>query len=103
MNVAFSAAKYWRLSVVNKRAEYLHKAADLLEKNRLELVALCVREAGKTIKDALAEIREAVDFCRYYAQSAQQLFAQPVTLPGPTGEQNLLYQYARGVFVCISP
>jgi len=103
LSVASNAAKHWRLSAVNKRVTYLLKAAELLEENRLELVALCVREAGKTINDALAEVREAVDFCRYYAQSAQELFAQPMTLPGPTGEQNLLYQYGRGVFVCISP
>ena len=85
------------------RLAYLQKTAELLEQNRIELVALCVREAGKTIKDALAEVREAVDFCRYYAQSAQELFTQPITLSGPTGEENLLYQYGRGVFVCISP
>lgn len=103
IDVAFTAAKHWRLSAVSKRAAYLHKTAELLEENRMELVALCMREAGKTIKDALAEIREAVDFCRYYAQSAQELFAYPVTLPGPTGEHNLLYSCGRGVFACISP
>ncbi|OQK18230.1 integrase [Methyloprofundus sedimenti] len=103
ISIAADATQHWRLSAVNKRVTYLLKAAELLEENRLELVALCVREAGKTIKDALDEVREAVDFCRYYAQSAQELFAQPLTLPGPTGEQNLLYQYGRGVFVCISP
>lgn len=103
INIAYTAARHWRLVAVSKRAAYLHKTAKLLEENRMELVALCVREAGKTIKDALAEIREAVDFCRYYAQSAQELFAQPVTLQGPTGEQNLLYSCGRGVFVCISP
>lgn len=103
INVASSAFKLWRLSVVKQRASYLNKAAELLEQNRFELVALCVREAGKTIKDALAEIREAVDFCRYYAQSAIELFEQPLTLNGPTGETNQLYHYGRGVFVCISP
>lgn len=100
---ASRAFRQWRLLAVHQRAAYLHKAADLLEQNRVELVSLCVREAGKTIKDALAEIREAVDFCRYYAQTAIGLFEQPLTLPGPTGEKNLLYQYGRGVFVCISP
>ncbi|WP_241674469.1 bifunctional proline dehydrogenase/L-glutamate gamma-semialdehyde dehydrogenase PutA [Candidatus Methylobacter oryzae] len=93
----------WRLAPVAKRAQYLLKAADLLEANRLELVSLCVREGGRTIKDALAEVREAVDFCRYYAQSAMDLFSQPVKLPGPTGEENWLYHYGRGVYVCISP
>jgi RHH-type proline utilization regulon transcriptional repressor/proline dehydrogenase/delta 1-pyrroline-5-carboxylate dehydrogenase len=93
----------WRHCPVAKRAEYLHLAANLLEANRMELVSLCVREGGRTIKDALAEVREAVDFCRYYAQSALELFGKPVKLPGPTGEENWLYHYGRGVYVCISP
>ena len=71
ITVASSASKHWRLSEVNKRASFLQKAAELLEKNRLELVALCVREAGKTIIDALAEIRDAIDYCRYYAQTGR--------------------------------
>ncbi len=103
VNVASTATQYWRLSDVNVRAAYLHKAAELLEQNRMELVALCVREAGKTIQDAVGEIREAVDFCRYYAQQAQEKFAQPISMSGPTGEDNRLFQYGRGVFVCISP
>jgi len=93
----------WRLCPVSQRADYLKRAADLLEANRLELVSLCVREGGRTIKDALAEVREAVDFCRYYAQSALELFGKPIRLPGPTGEENWLYHYGRGVYVCISP
>ncbi len=93
----------WRLCPVGQRAEYLSKTADLLELNRMELVSLCIREGGRTIKDALAEVREAVDFCRYYAQSALDLFGRPIRLPGPTGEENWLYHYGRGVFVCISP
>lgn len=100
---ANSAFKYWRITHVLDRAAYLQNAADLIEKNKLELTALCIREAGKTMKDALAEIREAIDFCRYYAQSAITLFEQPINLSGPTGEKNQLYQYGRGVFVCISP
>ena len=100
---ATSAFKSWRVTDVNVRAGYLLKVAELLEQNRVELLSLSIREAGKTIKDTLAEIREAVDFCRYYAQSAIELFEQPVTLTGSTGEQNLLYQIGRGVFVCISP
>ncbi|MDD2659266.1 MAG: bifunctional proline dehydrogenase/L-glutamate gamma-semialdehyde dehydrogenase PutA [Methylococcales bacterium] len=92
----------WRLEPVEVRSEYLRKAAGLLEQHRLELVSLCIREGGRTIKDALAEVREAVDFCRYYAQSAIELFSVQ-KLPGPTGEENLLYHYGRGVFVCISP
>jgi RHH-type proline utilization regulon transcriptional repressor/proline dehydrogenase/delta 1-pyrroline-5-carboxylate dehydrogenase len=93
----------WRLCPVTERAGCLHRAADLLEAYRLELVSLCIREGGRTLKDALAEVREAVDFCRYYAQSALDLFREPVCLHGPTGEDNRLYYYGRGVYVCISP
>ncbi len=100
---AAQAFNEWRLCPVTTRADYLHKAADLLEQHRLELVSLCIREGGRTIKDALAEVREAVDFCRYYAQSALERFSVPAKLPGPVGEENLLYHYGRGVFVCISP
>jgi len=103
VNIASMAVKQWRLFDVNVRAAYLQKAAELLEQNRMELVALCVREAGKTIQDAVSEIREAVDLCRYYAQQAQEKFTQPISLSGPTGEDNKLYQYGRGIFVCISP
>lgn len=93
----------WRLCPVETRAAYLRNAADSLEQQRLELVSLCIREGGRTLRDALAEIREAVDLCRYYAASATQLFGQPQQLPGPTGESNRLFHYGRGVFVCISP
>jgi RHH-type proline utilization regulon transcriptional repressor/proline dehydrogenase/delta 1-pyrroline-5-carboxylate dehydrogenase len=68
-----------------------------------ELVSLCVREAGKTLPDAVAEVREAVDFCRYYAARGRADFGAPVALPGPTGESNRLELAGRGVFACISP
>ncbi|MDT4288163.1 bifunctional proline dehydrogenase/L-glutamate gamma-semialdehyde dehydrogenase PutA [Methylomonas sp. MO1] len=100
---AASAFNDWRLCPVATRAGYLRKAADLLEQQRLEMVALCIREGGRTLLDALAEVREAVDLCRYYAACAVEQFAQPQQLPGPTGEDNQLLQIERGVFVCISP
>ncbi|HEY5139544.1 MAG TPA: bifunctional proline dehydrogenase/L-glutamate gamma-semialdehyde dehydrogenase PutA, partial [Methylococcales bacterium] len=103
LNGAAQAFTDWQHRPAETRAEYLLKAADLLEQHRLELVSLCIREGGRTIKDALAEVREAVDYCRYYAQSALELFSVPIKLPGPTGEENLLYHYGRGVYVCISP
>jgi len=103
LNAAAEAFADWRLCPVATRAEYLKQAADLFELHTLELVSLCVREGGRTIKDALAEVREAVDYCRYYAQSALDLFNEPIRLPGPTGEDNRLYHYGRGVYVCISP
>jgi RHH-type transcriptional regulator, proline utilization regulon repressor / proline dehydrogenase / delta 1-pyrroline-5-carboxylate dehydrogenase len=103
VDCAAQAFPEWRLCPVTTRADCLLKAADLFEHHRLELVSLCIREGGRTIKDALAEVREAVDYCRYYAQSALELFSAPLKLPGVTGEENLLYHYGRGVFACISP
>ncbi|AMK78047.1 MULTISPECIES: bifunctional proline dehydrogenase/L-glutamate gamma-semialdehyde dehydrogenase PutA [Methylomonas] len=100
---ATSAFNDWRLCPVGTRAGYLRNAADLFEQQRLELAALCIREGGRTVRDALAEVREAVDLCRYYAACAVEQFAQPQRLPGPTGEDNQLFQIGRGVFVCISP
>jgi len=85
------------------RAACLDRAADLLEARRIDYMALAVREAGKTVPDALAEVREAADFCRYYAVQARSSFAAPVRLPGPTGENNDLSLHGRGVFACISP
>ncbi len=73
------------------------------ERDHAVLMALAVREAGKTVPDALAEVREAVDFLRYYAGRARADFAKPMELPGPTGERNQLALAGRGVFACISP
>jgi RHH-type proline utilization regulon transcriptional repressor/proline dehydrogenase/delta 1-pyrroline-5-carboxylate dehydrogenase len=75
----------------------------MLERDMAELMALAVREAGKTIPDAVAEVREAVDFCRYYAARCRADFSAPLVLQGPTGEHNELSLHGRGVFVCISP
>ncbi|GMU43229.1 MAG: bifunctional proline dehydrogenase/L-glutamate gamma-semialdehyde dehydrogenase PutA [Xanthomonadales bacterium PRO6] len=99
---AVAAQPAWDATPVERRAQMLERAADLLEANRGELIALCTREAGKTLNDGIAEVREAVDFCRYYAQQARRDFA-PKTLPGPTGESNQLFLHGRGVFACISP
>ena len=85
------------------RAALLDRAADLFEQHAPEFLSLCQREAGKTLPDAVLELREAVDFLRYYACEARMLFAAPQPLPGPTGEQNLLRLHGRGVFATISP
>ncbi|HWU26831.1 MAG TPA: bifunctional proline dehydrogenase/L-glutamate gamma-semialdehyde dehydrogenase PutA, partial [Rhizomicrobium sp.] len=85
------------------RAQILERAADLYETNRNGLMALAVREAGKTLPNALSEIREAVDFLRYYAAQARKLFSGPIALPGPTGESNELTLHGRGAFLCVSP
>src|SRR5207244_4488444 len=81
----------------------LERAAELLQARRGNFLSLLVREAGKTLPDALAELREAIDFCRYYAARGRELFGAPQELPGPTGERNELSLHGRGVFVCISP
>ncbi|BAJ00500.1 bifunctional proline dehydrogenase/L-glutamate gamma-semialdehyde dehydrogenase PutA [Shewanella violacea] len=99
-DAAFSG---WCNTPVEVRANALQKLADLLEENREELIALCTREAGKSIQDGIDEVREAVDFCRYYAVQAKKMMAQPELLPGPTGELNELFLQGRGIFVCISP
>jgi RHH-type proline utilization regulon transcriptional repressor/proline dehydrogenase/delta 1-pyrroline-5-carboxylate dehydrogenase len=85
------------------RAKVLGAMADILEDHRDELVAICTFEAGKTYADGIAEVREAADFCRYYAKLARERFAQPELLRGPVGERNTLSLHGRGVFVCISP
>ena len=103
---AFEMARYgyaeWSNWPVEKRALCLLKLSDLLEANQAELIALLIREGGKTISDAAGEVREAVDFCRYYAEEGRSVF-RSVDLPGPTGEKNQLHLIGRGVFVCISP
>ena len=93
----------WERTSVATRAAVLNKMADLLEQNRDVIISLLCREAGKTLTDGIAEIREAVDFCRYYAVDAQTKYGAPTLLPGPTGEENRYTMRGRGVFVCISP
>ncbi|HET9047784.1 MAG TPA: bifunctional proline dehydrogenase/L-glutamate gamma-semialdehyde dehydrogenase PutA [Chiayiivirga sp.] len=100
---AVAAQPAWDGLPAASRAKILEHAADLLQERLPQFVALCVKEAGKTLPDCIAEVREAVDFLRYYAQQARRMLAQPETLPGPTGESNELHLHGRGVFVCISP
>lgn len=99
---AVSVAHKWRSIPLEERVQCLERAAGLFEKHRTELIYLAIREAGKTISDAIAEIREAVDFCYYYAARARQDL-QPLNLPGPTGESNCLVMHGRGPIICISP
>jgi RHH-type proline utilization regulon transcriptional repressor/proline dehydrogenase/delta 1-pyrroline-5-carboxylate dehydrogenase len=103
IGLAVSAQPGWDLRHARERSDILRKAADLFEQHTPELLALCVREAGKTLPDALSEVRESVDFIRYYASEAERHFGDPRPLPGPTGERNTLGLRGRGVFVCISP
>ncbi|HMA30211.1 MAG TPA: bifunctional proline dehydrogenase/L-glutamate gamma-semialdehyde dehydrogenase PutA [Casimicrobiaceae bacterium] len=93
----------WDLRGGGKRAAILDRAAEAIERERGSFVALLAREAGKTRAAALAEVREAVDYCRYYAARARKQFEAPAPLPSPTGEINTLALRGRGVFACISP
>ncbi|HMC17185.1 MAG TPA: proline dehydrogenase family protein, partial [Albitalea sp.] len=95
-------APAWNATPLAQRTAVLRRAADALEARLPEFCGLLVKEAHKTLGDCVAEVREAVDFCRYYADQAEQRLA-PQTLPGPTGESNELHLHGRGVFVCISP
>lgn len=104
MGFAVTGFEEWYGTDVKYRADILHKIADGLEQNAAHYFSLLQREAGKTYHDALNEIREAVDFCRYYAaQGRVQFDAAGIDLSGPTGESNRLVMNGRGVFVCISP
>jgi len=92
----------WAQQSVNHRAACLEKLSDLLEQCRPALMHYLIHEAGKTVGDALGEVREAVDFCRYYAAEARKVFA-PVTFTSVTGERNTMHFTGRGIWVCISP
>ena len=99
---AHAAFPAWSATPVDKRAACLERLADLLEENRDRLMAICVQEAFKTIPDAIGEVREAADFCRYYAGEARARL-RPVELPGPTGERNMLHIEGRGVWATVAP
>lgn len=104
---AFAAAKKaqpgWDEMGAVKRADILRAMGQALEDNTERLMAIMAREAGKNLVDGIAEVREAVDFCRYYAHEAETHFNAPQKLPGPAGETNHLSLHGRGVFACISP
>ena len=102
VTAALAAYPAWSNTPLDERADCLERLADLLETHRGRLMAILVQEARKTIPDALSEVREAIDFCRYYAARARKDLV-PVELPGPTGERNVLRHEGRGVWVAIAP
>jgi RHH-type proline utilization regulon transcriptional repressor/proline dehydrogenase/delta 1-pyrroline-5-carboxylate dehydrogenase len=102
MAAAAAGFSAWAATPIGERAAALERAAERLEAHRGELLALLQTESGKTLDDALAEWRETIDYCRYYAAQARSALAD-VAMPGPTGESNVLRYRGRGVFVCISP
>ncbi|MCG8369783.1 MAG: bifunctional proline dehydrogenase/L-glutamate gamma-semialdehyde dehydrogenase PutA [Proteobacteria bacterium] len=103
VDLAVAAQPSWDRLGAYERAAILNRAADLYEAHRDELLGLIVREGGRTIPDAISELREAVDFMRYYGAQAEKHFGEPSLLPGPTGERNTLSMRGKGVFVAISP
>jgi RHH-type proline utilization regulon transcriptional repressor/proline dehydrogenase/delta 1-pyrroline-5-carboxylate dehydrogenase len=103
IGLAQAAQPSWDDTAAAERAGVLRKASDLFEQHAPELLALCVAEGGRSIPDSLAEVREAIDFIRYYAAESERTFGPPQRLPGPTGERNVLGLRGRGVFACISP
>ncbi len=103
LDIATEFHPQWNDVPAEQRAELLERAALDLEADAAELVARCVAETGRTVPDALDEVREAVDLLRYYAAESRTHFAAPRQLPGPTGERNELSLVGRGVFVCVSP
>ncbi|MGL9725676.1 MAG: bifunctional proline dehydrogenase/L-glutamate gamma-semialdehyde dehydrogenase PutA [Wolbachia sp.] len=102
LEIAHSAFTEWQNVSAGERAKYLERAADLFEKRMKELIYILIVEAGKILPDAIAEVREAVDFLRYYAMVAKNELNNWKKLPGPTGEDNFIFFEGRGVFLCIS-
>jgi len=103
VRAAHAAQVGWDALGGEARAKMLERAADLYEAHAENFFSLCTREAGKTLIDAVLEVREAVDFLRFYASEARRQFTRPLPLPGPTGEQNELRLHGRGVIAAISP
>ncbi len=102
VEIADKATKEWATTSVLKRAGYIKKLAELMEQNKYELYSLLIREGGKSLQDAIGEVREAIDFCNYYSLKAEEIIIEK-NLPGVTGERNTLSWHPRGVFLCISP
>ena len=100
---SLEARESWLGYSADARADLLVNLSNLYEDNCYELMALAMREAGKTISNALGEVREAVDLCRYYALQTRKLMSESIELPGPTGEHNALAMEPRGTVLCISP
>ena len=102
LNKADEFCADWAKISVNQRSLYIKKMATMLEENKFELYSLLIREAGKSIQDAIGEVREAIDFCNYYSLQSEKIIVDRL-LPGVTGEQNTSSWHPRGVFLCISP
>ena len=102
IKAAKTAQIEWNEKSVDERAEIIERAADLMEKNRFLFFKAIMQEGKKTIADAISELREAIDFCRYYSNQARQQM-QPKRMAGVTGEENIYSLGGKGIFICISP
>jgi RHH-type proline utilization regulon transcriptional repressor/proline dehydrogenase/delta 1-pyrroline-5-carboxylate dehydrogenase len=102
ISIAKAGFDTWTSQPCSARADILRKIANLYHEHRVELYSLLLRESGKSIGDAIAEVREAIDFCNYYALSAEKIMKERL-MPSVTGEKNLFTMHGRGVFLCISP
>jgi RHH-type proline utilization regulon transcriptional repressor/proline dehydrogenase/delta 1-pyrroline-5-carboxylate dehydrogenase len=103
IELSVGGQRAWDRLGAEERARILNRAGDLYEEHKDELIGLVVREGGRTIPDAISELREAVDFMRYYGAQAIKHFGEPIVLPGPTGERNTYSMRGKGVFIAISP
>ena len=103
IELSVAAQPAWDRLGGHERANILNRAADLFEAHNDELLRLCVMEGGRSIPDSISELREAVDFMRYYGAQARKHFGEPIVMPGPTGERNTYSMRGRGVFIAISP
>jgi RHH-type proline utilization regulon transcriptional repressor/proline dehydrogenase/delta 1-pyrroline-5-carboxylate dehydrogenase len=103
ITTALNAHEEWNALGGAERAAIIREMGDILQKNETALIALTAKEAGRNLQDSIDEVREAVDFCRFYAAEAERLFSGPKPLPSPAGETDHLEMHGRGVFVCISP
>ena len=103
IDLSVAAQPAWNRLGGEERSTILNRAADLFEKHSDELLRLCVMEGGRSIPDSISELREAVDFMRYYGAQARKHYGEPIVLPGPTGERNTYSMRGRGVFIAISP
>jgi RHH-type transcriptional regulator, proline utilization regulon repressor / proline dehydrogenase / delta 1-pyrroline-5-carboxylate dehydrogenase len=103
VTAARTGFKPWSRTAADIRASILERAASLLEQRAAHFITLLQREGGKTLDDALSEVRESIDFCRYYAAEGRKLFGDGQVMPGPTGESNVLRLRGRGVIAAISP
>ena len=103
IETAISGQSSWQSVSAGERAAILRRIADLYEENYAELMALCQVEAGKTMQDSIDEIKEAVDFCRFYADEAERLDSTVHEFTDLAGQLSRQVYKARGTFICISP